>query len=120
MAEHNDPDPNEAPSHVAVVGSLDEGIKLYGPFAGREVAGGWLGASGRRNHHHCEVLPLVRWPALGGPWEPEEGDEPHVLLVGSFADGFSAHGPFLSFEHAEQSSGCFVGHAVPMPLNPPD
>jgi hypothetical protein len=102
-------------NHVVLIGDLDEGVAFSGPFASKEKADAWLAASGARAHCYCEVLPLLQFPTTPAG---DEDTGPHVLVVGSFAEGFTIYGPFASLEHAEENSGNFPTEVMLMPLSP--
>jgi hypothetical protein len=47
-------------------------------------------------------------------------EDAHVLVVGTFQAGFQLHGPFPTFEDAEQASAPFHGFVLPLPLRRPE
>jgi hypothetical protein len=92
---------------VAMCGSLDEGVTVFGPYPSKiaaerdteeRIRGGWCHAS------VVDFLPLTRDNPVGE----------YVLVLGNLKEGFAVYGQYHTAELAANASSPFR----PAPINP--
>lgn len=99
---------------------FDNGLEFQGPFDTKDAAHTYLETSGLHVTVHCEVMELAPCELLSNDWgHPMPGDVPHVIATGTFAKGYTLHGPFVAREAAEWVSDEFPEYVHIAPLLAP-